>query len=239
MKSPRHSGCSGRGHTSSVMSWSTPTAASATTQGSGDGSSDISTECFPWSPTDHEPQLEHWRGAWLWHAAKLVLTALWSRPLSGRWQGVGVRPSLAGRWGQTVGRALGSDRVWQGVGRALGRALGSDRWQGVGPGRPGWLPTQVPHRSGLAHHVHPVPHLMNSRPARSVVGTWTWFRSRCTCQVSLQRLMREAPPSLDLSFTHISLLTEVLIVINLAAIFHNTVHLFELSTETREYTIIL
>ena len=31
---------------------------------------------------------------------------------------------------------------------------------------------------------------MNSRPARSVVGTWTWFRSRCTCQVSLQRLTR-------------------------------------------------
>ena len=63
----------------------------------------------------------------------------------------------------------------------------------TGPGRPGWLPTQVPHRSGLAHHAHPVPHLMNSRPARSVVGTWTWFRSRCTCQVSLQRLMRRHP----------------------------------------------
>ena len=31
-----------------------------------------------------------------------------------------------------------------------------------------------------------------------------------------------------LSFTHISLLTEVLTVINLAAIFRNTVHLFEL-----------
>src|SRR5208337_1100426 len=38
------------------------------------------------------------------------------------------------------------------------------------PGRPGWLPTPAPHRSGLAHHAHPVPHLMNSRPARSVVG---------------------------------------------------------------------
>ncbi len=50
-----------------------------------------------------------------------------------------------------------------------------------------------PHRSGLAHHAHPVPHLMNSRPARSVVGTWTWFRSRCTCQVSLQRLRRRHP----------------------------------------------
>jgi hypothetical protein len=45
-------------------------------------------------------------------------------------------------------------------------------------------------RSGLAHHAHPVPHLMNSRPARSVVVTWTWFRSQCTWQVSLQRLMR-------------------------------------------------
>ena len=49
-----------------------------------------------------------------------------------------------------------------------------------GPGRPGWSPTQAPHRSGLAHHAHPVPHLMNSRPARSVVVTWTWFRSQCT-----------------------------------------------------------
>ena len=48
-------------------------------------------------------------------------------------------------------------------------------------------------RSGLAHDAHPVPHLMNSRPARSVVGTWTWFRSRCTCQVSLQRFMRRHP----------------------------------------------
>ena len=27
----------------------------------------------------------------------------------------------------------------------------------------------------------------------SVVVTWTWFRSRCTCQVSLQRLMRRHP----------------------------------------------
>ena len=58
------------------------------------------------------------------------------------------------------------------------------------PGRPGWSPTQAPHRSGLAHHAHPVPHLMNSRPARSVVVTWTWFRSQCTWHVSLQRLMR-------------------------------------------------
>ena len=62
--------------------------------------------------------------------------------------------------------------------------------QNLGPGRPGWSPTQAPHRSGLAHHAHPVPHLMNSRPARSVVVTWTWFRSQCTWHVSLQRLMR-------------------------------------------------
>src|SRR5208337_3550421 len=61
---------------------------------------------------------------------------------------------------------------------------------GLGPGRPGWSPTQAPHRSGLAHHAHPVPHLMNSRPAGSVVVTWTWFRSQCTWHVSLQRLMR-------------------------------------------------
>src|SRR5271157_5379085 len=40
---------------------------------------------------------------------------------------------------------------------------------------------------------HTAPHIMNPRPARSVVGTWTWFRSRCTCQVSLQRLMRRHP----------------------------------------------
>ena len=43
--------------------------------------------------------------------------------------------------------------------------------------------------------------------------------------------------SVKLSFTHISLLTEVLTVINLAAIFHNTVHLFELSNEPNENTI--
>ena len=66
----------------------------------------------------------------------------------------------------------------------------SAAWCHAWPGRPGWSPTQAPHRSGLAHHAHPVPHLMNSRPARSVVVTWTWFRSQCTWHVSLQRLMR-------------------------------------------------
>ena len=44
-------------------------------------------------------------------------------------------------------------------------------------------------------------------------------------------------PLKELSFTHISLLTEVLTVINLAAIFNNTVHLFELSNELNENTI--
>ena len=48
---------------------------------------------------------------------------------------------------------------------------------------------------------------------------------------------REVDPPWRLSFTHISLLTEVLTVINLAAIFHNTVHLFKLSTEPNENTI--
>ena len=40
-----------------------------------------------------------------------------------------------------------------------------------------------------------------------------------------------------MSFTHVSLLTEVLTAINLAAIFHNTVYLFELSIEPNENTI--
>ena len=44
-------------------------------------------------------------------------------------------------------------------------------------------------------------------------------------------------PDSALSFTHISLLTEVLTVINLAAIFNNTVHFFELSNELNENTI--
>ena len=43
----------------------------------------------------------------------------------------------------------------------------------------------------------------------------------------------------SLSFTHISLLTEVLTVINLAVIFHNNVQLFELSTEPSENTITI
>ena len=46
-------------------------------------------------------------------------------------------------------------------------------------------------------------------------------------------------PVWALSFTHISLLTEVLTVINLAAIFNNTIHLFELSNELNENTITI
>ena len=67
---------------------------------------------------------------------------------------------------------------------------------GIGPGRPGWLPTQVPHRSGLAHHAHPVPHLMNSRPA---------IRRRYVDMVQVTMYLpgfastahETAPPSLD------------------------------------------
>jgi len=42
-----------------------------------------------------------------------------------------------------------------------------------------------PHRSRLARHAHPVPHLMTSLPARSVVVALTRVRSLCTCHVSL------------------------------------------------------
>ena len=62
-----------------------------------------------------------------------------------------------------------------------------------GPGTPRGCPPRSPTPRACTSHAHPVPHLMNSRPARSVVVTWTWFRSRCTCQVSLQRLMRRHP----------------------------------------------
>ena len=51
------------------------------------------------------------------------------------------------------------------------------------------------------------------------------------------RVARLKTPLEGLSFTHISLLTEVLTVIHLAVIFHNTVHLFELSNEPSENTI--
>ena len=114
---------------------------------------------------------------------------------------IGVKPSSASPWVAITfrhQRVIRCRFVFSGKNGELPESredeLTPDVGTGIpGPGRPGWLPTQVPHRSGLAHHAHPVPHLMNSRPARSVVGTWTWFRSRCTCQVSLQRLMRRHP----------------------------------------------
>src|ERR1035437_5336517 len=61
------------------------------------------------------------------------------------------------------------------------------------PGRPGWLPTQAPHRSGRAEFQHPVPHLMSSLPARSGAVALTDSRSRCTSPVSLPRVMRRCP----------------------------------------------
>jgi hypothetical protein len=62
-----------------------------------------------------------------------------------------------------------------------------------GPGRPGWLPTQVPLRSGLAHHAHPVPHLLNSRPARSVVVAWTQLQVSVYLPCFPLRFMRRHP----------------------------------------------
>ena len=50
----------------------------------------------------------------------------------------------------------------------------------------------IAHRSGLAHHA-PGSSSHEFATRGSVVVTWTWFRSRCTCQVSLQRLMRRHP----------------------------------------------
>ena len=61
------------------------------------------------------------------------------------------------------------------------------------PGRPGWLPTQAPHRSGRAEFQHPVPHLMSSLPARSGAVALTGFRSRCTSPVSVPQFMRRCP----------------------------------------------
>ena len=57
---------------------------------------------------------------------------------------------------------------------------------------PGVTP-QSSHRSGCADCPHPPRHLMKSLPARSVVVTWTWIRSRCTWHVSLLRFLRRRP----------------------------------------------
>ena len=64
---------------------------------------------------------------------------------------------------------------------------------------------------------------------RHTAATEALFQAACT--------LKRNHPTWGLSFTHISLLTEVLTVINLAAIFNNTVHLFELSNELNENTI--
>ena len=46
-------------------------------------------------------------------------------------------------------RMIALDRIaTAGMPRRSNAIIPSCRW----PGRPGWLPTQVPHRSGLAHH---------------------------------------------------------------------------------------
>src|SRR5207248_1909206 len=41
------------------------------------------------------------------------------------------------------------------------------------PGRPGWSPTQAPHRSVLAQLTHTAPHFRHSLLALSVVVVWT------------------------------------------------------------------
>jgi len=52
---------------------------------------------------------------------------------------------------------------------------------------------QSSHRSARADRPHPPRHLMKSLPARSVVVTWPWIRSRCTWHVSLLRFLRRRP----------------------------------------------
>ena len=70
-----------------------------------------------------------------------------------------VRAVLARMQGDKAVRGSSGSGVL-GVGGPRGRGRGAGRPIGVlGPGRPGWSPTQAPHRSGLAHHAHPVPHL--------------------------------------------------------------------------------
>jgi hypothetical protein len=56
-----------------------------------------------------------------------------------------------------------------------------DLCAGFSPGRPGWLPTQAPHRSVLAQLTHTAPHLMPSLPLRSVVVLLT------RCSASMDR----------------------------------------------------
>ena len=56
----------------------------------------------------------------------------------------------------------------------------------------GGCPPKSPTDPGL-HMTPPGSSSHEFATRASVVGTWTWFRSQCTCQVSLQRLMRRHP----------------------------------------------
>src|SRR5271166_3002856 len=102
---------------------------------------------------------------------------------------------------------------------------------------------RAPSRSGPARP--PVTSRAANTPSDHIVASTRHRPSACLSKTSMLNVAPYAPtrpedtttapavvaPTKRLSFTHISLLTEVLTVINLAAIFHNTVHLFELSIE--------
>ena len=64
------------------------------------------------------------------------------------------------------------------------------------PGRPGWSPTQTPHRSVLARLTHTAPHFRPSRPAIRLLFRGHVHGFRCTRHVSLQRSLETASPSL-------------------------------------------
>ena len=78
---------------------------------------------------------------------------------------------------------------------------------------------------------------MNTKTRKTNNGNTKGEPKSFTPQEVERSALKALAPALELSFTHISLLTEVLTVINLAAIFHNTVHLFKLSTEPNENAI--
>ena len=95
--------------------------------------------------------------------------------------------------GDAGGRViLESETPADAIATRIAAAAGAADSRARNPGRVdlGGCPPKSPTDPGVHMTRHPVPHLMNSRPARSVVVTWTWFRSQCTWHVSLQRLMR-------------------------------------------------
>ena len=63
----------------------------------------------------------------------------------------------------------------------------------VPPGRPGWFPTQTPHKSVLAQLTHTAPHLSHRDPGDPSLLRWHGFRPRWTGRVSLPRGMRRRP----------------------------------------------